>query len=248
MESPNIPKHKTLRQMAGQTLIETLAALFILTMGISAAVGLAVYAFNSSTSITKAIIATGLAREGLEALRNMRDTNWLQDTLVINGCYDFNSNPVGLQTANCYQNWLGKNNSTPPPFCFDPSSGGSCNGTGSTGNYYLGFDKTNTDFWFINKDNSKFGLNFDATNSGNSGFYFPSNSTCKSSNSGFCREIVITKTSNVAPYDKDSNLTLITVQVKVWWTDKKCPAVDTYPGAGKCSVELDTYLTNWKNY
>jgi len=52
----------------------------------------------------------------------------------------------------------------------------------------------------------------------------------------------------VAPYDKDSNLTLITVQVKVWWTDKKCPAVDTYPGAGKCSVELDTYLTNWKNY
>ena len=59
----------------GQTLIETLAAVFILVMGVSASVGLAIYAFNTSGGVVKQIIATGLAREGLEAVRNMRDSN-----------------------------------------------------------------------------------------------------------------------------------------------------------------------------
>ena len=57
-------------------------------MGVSSAVGLAIYAFNSSSSVTKQIIATGLAREGIEAVKNMRDTNWLQQTTIDTNCYN----------------------------------------------------------------------------------------------------------------------------------------------------------------
>jgi type II secretory pathway pseudopilin PulG len=246
---------KIAHRQKGQTLIETLAALFILVMGVSAAVGLAIYAFGSSTGIVKEIIATGLAREGVEAVKDMRDTNWLQDTLVVNGCYDYVTTNTN---ANCYKYWLGKNGSGGPPFCISPSPGNSCNGgSGSAESYFLGFDYTNSNFWVIENNNSKFGLNFDSSNAGNSGFYFPGNNnngvSCTASNSGFCRKILITRYASdlgnaVAPYDKDPTLSLLKVQSQVWWKDKKCPAVNDWPGPGACSIELDTFLTNWKNY
>ena len=92
----------------GQTLIETLAALFILFMGVGAATGLAVYAFSASGNINKQIIATGLAREGMEAVRNMRDTNWLNGPLMPNGCYNYAT--CQANQASCYLNWLNTHN------------------------------------------------------------------------------------------------------------------------------------------
>ena len=64
---------------------------------------------QKQSDITKQIIATGLAREGIEAVKNMRDTNWLKDTLSVNGCYDFATGQANQ--ANCYVNWLGQNGS-----------------------------------------------------------------------------------------------------------------------------------------
>lgn len=90
----------------GQTIIETVIALSILTAGIGASVSLATHSLSASTSITKQLIGTGLAREAQEAVRNMRDTNWLKGTLndpVNNppGCTDFS----GGQGAACYKDW-----------------------------------------------------------------------------------------------------------------------------------------------
>jgi len=236
---------------AGQTLIETLAAAFILTMGISASVGLAVYAFNTSGGIVKQIIATGLAREGLEAVRNMRDTNWLRDTLSIppspGGCYNFATSQANA--ANCYTSWLNKN------FCLDPtnSTTNSCSGTGSSATYYLGFDSSTQYGWVLKKDSSNFGLNFNdpaktavwLTN----GFYSPSNAGCLNSlTSDYCRKVIITKVTT-APYNQDANMPLLEVQSQVWWVDKKCPRAADYSSASvTCRLELDTYLTNWKNF
>lgn len=80
---------------SGQTLIETIVAIFVLTTGLSAGLGLAIFAFGSASEITERITATGLAREGIEVTRRMRDSNWLAGTLV--GC-------GGVQQ--CYQTWL----------------------------------------------------------------------------------------------------------------------------------------------
>ena len=217
---------------------------FILIMGISASVSMAVYAFGTSSGIVKQIVATGLAREGIEAVRNMRDTNWLQDTLSLQGCYDY---VKGANKADCYLSWLNK------MYCIRPTqNNGNCNGVGaSTKAYYLGFDSTARNAWFLSKDDNNFGLNFDANNSSGSGFYSPSASgvACNSTagRADFCRKIILTEDSS-APFNQDVG-PLLKVQSQVWWIDKKCPRVADFASAPPaCRVELDIYLTNWKNY
>lgn len=61
----------------GISLIETLVALFILAIGITAALSLVGYVSSITASTKNKIIATNLAREGVEAVRNIRDSNWL---------------------------------------------------------------------------------------------------------------------------------------------------------------------------
>ena len=249
----------------GQTLIETLAALFILVMGVSAASGLAVYAFGTSTNINKQIIATGLAREGIEAVRNMRDTNWLNDILVDNGCYDF---PTGNTTASCYQNWLGQTNNN-DLFCINPvnNNGNSCNSaaTGNAQTYSLGINiATNQPkaLWNLQRQNTSgnndghYGMAFVPNNNNGSysGFYIQDGSTdCGGGTNpaDYCRKLIITNTgaSGTAPYNIDANLSLLLVQSQIWWVDKKCPRVSDFSLANpSCRIELDGYLTNWKNY
>src|SRR4051812_47761986 len=108
----------------GQTLIETVAGIFILVMGITAAVSLAIYALGASTNITKQIIGTGLAREGVEAVKNMRDTNWLKLTSIDTNCYDYTT---GANSAKCYKDWLDhggnwNNNNNDRGFRMDPGN------------------------------------------------------------------------------------------------------------------------------
>ena len=79
---------------AGQTLIETVVALFILTTGLAAGLTLAIYSFSSSSVASNKIIAAALAREGLDAVRRLRDSNWLGGTL----------SDCGGQI--CYSDWL----------------------------------------------------------------------------------------------------------------------------------------------
>ncbi len=83
----------------GQTLIETLVAIFVLTTGLISASSLAIYSFRSSDNSAKQIVATALAREASEAIKNIRDNNWLNDTLTTGGSCGTNQK--------CYPNWLG---------------------------------------------------------------------------------------------------------------------------------------------
>ena len=79
----------------GQTLIETIIAIFVLTTGLTTGLGLAIYAFGASSNIVEQITATGLAREGIEVVRGMRDSNWLAGALA--DCEN---------GQKCYPNWL----------------------------------------------------------------------------------------------------------------------------------------------
>lgn len=81
---------------SGQSLIETIVAIFVLTTGLAAGLALAIFVFGASSDIIKRITATGLAREGAEVVRRMRDSNWLEDTLT---------NCSGQQ---CFSEWLEK--------------------------------------------------------------------------------------------------------------------------------------------
>jgi hypothetical protein len=235
----------------------------MLVMGVTAALGLAIYALGSSTNITKQIIATGLAREGLEALKDMRDTNWLLQTSIDTNCHNYVDS---TNTARCYKDWLGKNGGPIPYFCIDPqkNNGNACNGSHSnTSDYFLGADSGSSGYWTLISQrgcapNCNFGLRFDKGNSLGQGFYHTNGSSgvvCGSGGgaSDFCRKIIITQDPTTAPYNQNIG-PLIKVQSRVWWVDKKCPRVsDWSESAGivpdlSCRVEMVMYLTNWKGY
>lgn len=223
------------QNQAGQTLIETVVAIFILIMGVSSALGLALYSLNASSNISKQIIAVGLAREGLEAVKNMRDTNWLKD-LKNTSCYDYITD---TEIASCYQNWL------------DATSVGGFNikPEGGLQTYRLKFISGDSGFWTLeNADNGKYGLDLGTDDINETGIYtFPSGGTTNGT-SDFYRKITIQEETALSPYKASEDYSVLIVTSQVWWKDKSCPASSDYPSSGRCAVTLQTYLTNWKNY
>lgn len=230
--------NKIINKQKGQTLIETLVAVFMLTMGVSASVGLAIFAFNSSTGITKQIIANGLAREGIESVKNMRDTNWLKDVISIT-CYNYTTT---ANDANCYKGWLKPAGA--------PGAGKGFDITGDK-SIRLNIDGTNgSDLWSVNTGSNNWGLDFDPTLSGTNFYGFYGSSVISSGSadgtSDYYRQIVITEDSS-GNFNK-TDFHKLKIESRVWWTDKKCPRVQTWPGNNKCSTSLQASLTNWKDY
>ena len=229
----------------GQTLIETVVAVFIMIMGIVSALGLAIYSLNASSNISKQIIAVGLAREGVEVVKNMRDTNWLKDTLSTT-CYDY---PSVTKSASCYEGWLNPARGTDFGLA-SPSD---------LKDYSINFDGTSSLLWELNPasvpQNIEFGLNYDPA--AENGFYY--SVTAEKSNSDFYRKITIEKIVDYAPYDFGNpayNYPLLIVTSQVWWKDKGCPVIENEEAPPsyddvqntKCLITLKMYLTNWKNY
>jgi hypothetical protein len=68
---------QTGRSQSGQTMIEVIVALFMLTMTLVAGLSLAIYSNSRNVNNMNQITALNLAREGVEAIRMLRDTNWL---------------------------------------------------------------------------------------------------------------------------------------------------------------------------
>lgn len=69
----------------GFTLIELLVSFAILTTGVSAAMGLIAQSLKSSTYIKNELIASYLTVEGIELIRNHRDSNSLKGSNWMSG-------------------------------------------------------------------------------------------------------------------------------------------------------------------
>ncbi|MBT4850421.1 prepilin-type N-terminal cleavage/methylation domain-containing protein [Candidatus Parcubacteria bacterium] len=70
----------------GFTLIEVIITLAVFTIGIVASFSLAIANLNSARDNFDRVSATNLAREGIELIRNTRDSNWLRaDNNIICG-------------------------------------------------------------------------------------------------------------------------------------------------------------------
>lgn len=128
----------------GQTLVETMVAIFILVMGITAALGLAIYSLNATSLVNKQIVGMGLAREGMEAVKNMRDTNWLQSGQFDGSC-------------NCYLDWESSYYNIKP------------NGSQT---YVLNSHPTALPYWSLTQESSNFRLSYDSTVASGK-YYFP---------------------------------------------------------------------------
>ena len=62
----------------GFTLLEGIIALTVIIVGLVAGITLAVVNIGSAQNNERRIVAANLAREGIEAMRNSRDSNWLK--------------------------------------------------------------------------------------------------------------------------------------------------------------------------
>ena len=61
----------------GFTLIEAMVALVLITIAMGPVFILATSSVNAASRIEHNLIASNLAQEGIEVIRNIRDTNWL---------------------------------------------------------------------------------------------------------------------------------------------------------------------------
>ncbi len=221
-----------IRDQAGQTLVETMVGIFVLTIGISTALGLAISLYSSSNGAVKQVVGTGLAREGVEALFNMRATNWLKGQLSATGCYNFVT--ATNNDAPCHTDWQNvsgaydiRSNPGSKSYVLDINPGLA----GSTG------------YWLFDPENNGFALNYDSTATIGR-FYYPAKST--SGTSEYYRKINIAEENPT--YTNDPAFRRLKITSQVWWSDKGCPQSTTWPTSGKCRVELISYMTNWRNY
>jgi len=89
----------------GETLAETIIALSILAMGIALASTVIMNSIRNLSNAKSRVIAINIAREGIEAVRSIRDSNWLyysdkrrqcwnHDPSSVNPCDGVNLTPI----------------------------------------------------------------------------------------------------------------------------------------------------------
>lgn len=72
---------------AAESLIEVIIAVFVVALGSSVATSLVVTSIQSNSFSRDNLIALNLAVEGLEAMRNIRDNNWLRFSFDKEKCW-----------------------------------------------------------------------------------------------------------------------------------------------------------------
>lgn len=77
-----------LHNIRGETLAETIIALMILAIGITFSGTIMAASLKNMTSSKTRVVAVNLAREGIEAMRSVRDTNWLKFSGQRRGCWN----------------------------------------------------------------------------------------------------------------------------------------------------------------
>lgn len=89
---------------SGFTLVEVMVSLFILSVAITAILALMISNDQAALSVKNNYIASGLVQEGMEIVRNLRDSDSLNDQLfgtsLNDGTYIVQWNSVGLSPVN----------------------------------------------------------------------------------------------------------------------------------------------------
>jgi len=107
---------KQKRKSAGFSLIGIIASLFIISIGLTGVVSLAGMSLKSSTTSKMRLIASGLAQEGIETIRDLRRANVEWDNWYSSisnddyrvqynteGLISFSDTPLRIDTQGYYQ-------------------------------------------------------------------------------------------------------------------------------------------------
>lgn len=74
----------TKKSLTGFTLLELLIAIFVITVGLVGGLSAILQALSLSRFSSSKLTAAYLAQEGIEIVRNIRDTNWLEARTAAN--------------------------------------------------------------------------------------------------------------------------------------------------------------------
>lgn len=211
-----------MNSVKGFTIIELVISIFVLSIavvGIFNALSIIIILTSDSTD---RLMATYLAQEGMEIVRNIRDTNWLNMDNATAG----NPGPGGLHYA---YSWI------------DGLTGDSAVNSRDCSNQPCQADYKSTFMVPATGDH----LCIDPTN----GFYYQPTSDCGAAKSKFERKIIITSIpdnneSDQPPYH------IIKVKVEVSW-DKKATILGHSVLADVCGpnncITTEETLYNWYN-
>lgn len=81
-------KNWLVRKSPGETLLEVIVALLVITMGAATATSLILTAIRANVFNKDSLIALNLAQEGLEYMRNLRDSNWISYSADTQDCWN----------------------------------------------------------------------------------------------------------------------------------------------------------------
>jgi type II secretory pathway pseudopilin PulG len=255
--------HHNENTQSGQTLIEVIVALFMLTMTIVAGLSLAIYSNSRNTNNRDALIGSNLAREGIDVVRMMRDTNWLAADDPTEAGWTNN-------VADLYETAGG---------CAYSATVHPCYPEAFNDPYDLGTAFDNNDYRVIYDAASPTLWELDSRNGGDTFFLClqadgsykhnntPGAAACTAANAKFARKISLVRGSTAAPYTSETpNPTwnsghspeMVVTSYVYWQGSKDCapfPAANDWDGdfAGfaattPCKVVIEERLTNWKDY
>ena len=94
--------------------MEVLISFFVLAIGLTGSLSIIVSAGKANKTHQNRLIATNLAQESLEAIRNIRDTNWLVYSSNLRECWNFwpdtdENGIIDASDAPCVPNTDGQN-------------------------------------------------------------------------------------------------------------------------------------------
>jgi len=84
----------------GETLLEVLIALVVLIIGSVTATSLIITSLKANLYNKDALIALNLAQEGIEYMRNTRDTNWMKFSADTQHCWNTAPSAASCQISN----------------------------------------------------------------------------------------------------------------------------------------------------
>lgn len=230
---------------AGFTIVEVIVALTLFAVGILATVSAANFGLRASASNEKTVTGMNLAREGIEVVRNIRDSNW---AVKARGAAGTNNTWDCLPLFDPANPTQPGGIRTPVPDC-DPSRSYRMT-SASVANYVL-YPQLDNGLWSVRQQTAGnpssttdeayrlcqyTGTISDGAINKPAPFYTPKNTgptataPCGESDPGYFRRTVITRAR-----DLGSNQYSVKVTVYVNW-----------PGKTGGDLVLEEYLTDWR--
>ncbi len=94
-----LPTRKKLKN--GFSIVEAIVAIFILSIALSATMRTLVQNSNDANLVNNSFIASGLAQEGMEVVRNLRDNEWSLNaawgSIVLDGIWSVQWDSMSLE-------------------------------------------------------------------------------------------------------------------------------------------------------